>query len=248
MTKTSQTLLADPEHRKKPGMTSKVAVVCSKCRCHLQVVVNYRIGLDSFTQNKSDHVHHLVYKSGRQKGDASTEEVTSKGQVAETFHFECSYLSCRAIVSLRILSPILNTKFVHLLTDPESLRKRAEEAITADPPRLEGMAIPQPITALDNLRQYLSNALDDVQPSRGITSNNKRFMLSFGVKGAPCKELLEFLEFTHLQVCIIFCIMLPFTDMNIRMRVFGNLQNQTTAVKCRIMILSAFSLTMWYMN
>jgi ubiquitin carboxyl-terminal hydrolase 25/28 len=200
--KADQTFLAQAEHRKRPGTSSKIAAVCSECRCHLQVVVNYTNGMNSFNQNKEGHLHHLVYKSGRQKNSVSMPERTDKGQVAETFHYQCSYISCSAMVSLRILSPILAPELVRLMTDPDLLRERAEQALAAYPESMEGMGDPQPISVLDNLRLYISNALRNAQRGKPISAVNKRFMHSFGVEGAPCKGLLEFLEFTYNKVRI----------------------------------------------
>ncbi|KAJ6099530.1 hypothetical protein N7467_001065 [Penicillium canescens] len=195
--KADQTFLAQAEHRKRPGTSSKIAAVCSECRCHLQVVVNYTNGMNSFNQNKEGHMHHLVYKSGRQKNGMSMPERTDKGQVAETFHYQCSYISCSAMVSLRILSPILTPELVRLMVDPDLLHERAEQALAAYPESMEGMGDPQPISVLDNLRLYISNALRNAQRGKPISAVNKRFMHSFGVEGAPCKGLLEFLEFTY---------------------------------------------------
>ena len=89
---------------------------------------------------------------------------------------------------------------VCLLTNPELVHKRADDAFAFQPKRLEGMAHPLPITVLDNLRLYLLNALHHPERSKSIPINNKRFMLSFGVDGAPCKDLLEFLGFTYMEV------------------------------------------------
>jgi ubiquitin carboxyl-terminal hydrolase 25/28 len=102
------------------------------------------------------------------------------------------------MVSLRILSPLLNTNFVQTLTDVDAVRKRADEAIAANPDRLEGMTGPLPITVLDNLRIYLNNSLHNKELNKDISAINKRFMLAFGLKGAPCREVLEFLGFTYL--------------------------------------------------
>ena len=124
--------------------------------------------------------------------------MTTTGQVAETYHFECSHFSCSAKVSLRILSPLINQDFVQLLTDTELIRKRADEAIAASPDRLEGMTSPLPITVLDNLRIYLSNSLHNRELTKDISAINKRFMVAFGLKGTPCKEVLEFLRFKYL--------------------------------------------------
>ncbi|KAJ6149237.1 Peptidase C19 ubiquitin carboxyl-terminal hydrolase 2 [Penicillium samsonianum] len=195
--KEDQTFMSEPEHRRRPGTSSKVSAICTKCRYHLQVVVNYTNFVSTFGQNQGKHLHHLVYKSGRQKNGLTLPEETLKGQVAETYHYQCSYPSCSAMVSLRILSPILSPEFIHLMTDKELLRKRAEEATAAYAESMEGMGDPQPINVLDNLRLYITNALRNPQRSKPISSVNKRFMHSFGVEGAACKELLEFLEFMY---------------------------------------------------
>jgi ubiquitin carboxyl-terminal hydrolase 25/28 len=199
--KKDQTFLAQTEHRRRPGTSSKVSAMCSKCRCHLQVVVNYTSNVHMFNQTlKGEHMHHLVYKSGRQKNGLSMPEITNRGQEAETFHYQCSYTSCAAMVSLRILSPVLSPDFIHLMTDRESLRKRADQAIAAYRDTMEGMGPPEPISVLEILRLYITNALRNPQRSKSIAPGNKRFMHSFGVEGAACKELLEFLEFVYEEV------------------------------------------------
>jgi len=86
------------------------------------------------------------------------------------------------------------------MTDRESLRKRAEQAIAAYPDTMEGMGAPEPINVLDILRLYLTNALRNHQRSKPISPGNKRFMHSFGAEGVPCKDLLEFLEFVYNEV------------------------------------------------
>ncbi|KAJ5504111.1 Peptidase C19 ubiquitin carboxyl-terminal hydrolase 2 [Penicillium fimorum] len=198
--KEDQTFMSELEHQRRPGTSSKVSAICTKCRYHLQMVVNYTSHMSTFGQNQGRHLHHLVYKSGRQKNGLALPEETPKGQLAETYHYQCSYTSCSAMVSLRIISPILNSAFIHLMTDKDLLRKRAEEATAAYPESMEGMGDPQPINVLDNLRLYVTNALRNPQRSKPISSVNKRFMHSFGVEGAACKELLEFLEFMYNKV------------------------------------------------
>ncbi|KAL2009845.1 hypothetical protein VTN00DRAFT_5652 [Thermoascus crustaceus] len=195
VTKPNQSFLSPPGQRRGPATTYRVAAVCSKCRYHLQVVVNYTAAEGQRSQNLPDHIHHLVYKSGRQRGGPPGEEITPKGQRAEAFHYECSYLTCSAIVSVRIVSPLLGAEWVQLLTDPDLLKQRTEEAIAAFPDRLEGISRPLPVNVLANLRTYINNALHDKQRSKQISAVNKRFLVCFGVEGKPCKDLLEFLEF-----------------------------------------------------
>lgn len=177
-----------------PASPFKVSAVCSKCRYHLQLVVT----LTKARRHSPDHIHHLVYKSGRQRAGQS-EEITRKGQQAETFHYDCSYPTCSATVSLRIVSPLLRPEWVRLLTDPELIQKRAREAVKAYPDRLEGIAQPLPINVLGNLHAYINNALNNRQESKPIKAINKRFMICFGIEGKRCKSLLEFLEF-HQEV------------------------------------------------
>ncbi|EED17662.1 ubiquitin C-terminal hydrolase, putative [Talaromyces stipitatus ATCC 10500] len=188
VTKPNQTIVVTPDQRQGRGAYSKVCAVCSKCRLHAQVVVNYTANVAP----TSGHLHHLVCQSGSHANGSTT----SRGQSAETFYYKCSYLTCGITVSVQITSPVLNHDFLQLLTDVELVNKRADEAIAAQPERLEGIARPQPITILDNLRTYLRNSLQDPQRSKPISAINKRFVVCFGVDGKHCKDLLEFLGFS----------------------------------------------------
>lgn len=195
--KDMQSFLSQPEQRRNAGTPSRVSAICTRCRSHLQMAVTYAGGLGQPIQSLSGHVHHFVYKSGRQRSGVSPAEVTPKGQVVESFQYECSYLSCSAAVSVRVLGPVLTDRWVRLLTDTDLLAERADEAIAAHPERMEGIARPLPINVLTNLRIYIANALTDAQRSKSISAINKRFMACFGVEGRPCQELLESLGFTY---------------------------------------------------
>ncbi|KAE8394184.1 hypothetical protein BDV23DRAFT_148047 [Aspergillus alliaceus] len=195
VSKPAQSYVPQPEQG-NTGAPTKVSAICSRCRYHLQVVVSSTPGIGHPSSRFSDHVHHLVYKSGNYRGGPAPEEVSSKGQMLETFHYECSYLTCSIAVSVRFASPLLNEDRTRLLVDPKLLRERADEAFAAHPDRLEGVARPQPINVLMNLRAYVSHALLDSQQSKSISAVNKRFMTCFGVEGEPCRDLLEFLGFS----------------------------------------------------
>ncbi|PYH46810.1 ubiquitin-specific protease UBP2 [Aspergillus saccharolyticus JOP 1030-1] len=191
VTKPKQTLVPEPERRSSAN-PPKVSAVCRKCRCHLQLVVHSTPTIGQHTQNSSTHLHHLVYRSEGQGG----RDITPKGQNVETYEFECSYLTCPTVVSARIVSPVLSHEWVQLLTDPHLIQQRAEEAFAAEPERLEGLALPQPLSVLETLGAYLYNSLNAADKSKSISANNKRFITCFGLDGVPCKDLLEFLGFT----------------------------------------------------
>lgn len=197
VTKPNQSVLFQTDQGLAPTDPVRICAICVKCRYHLQVRVFYVDPVDGRNLPAADHIHHLIYTSGTQRDDVRPTETTSKGQVVETFHYECSYLTCSVAVAVRILSPVLSDEHVRLLTDPALLQARANEALAAQPERLEGVARPQPITVLENLRTYIRDALQDSQRSRPILAINRRFMLCFGVDGLPCKDLLEFLGFSN---------------------------------------------------
>ncbi|GMG02374.1 unnamed protein product [Aspergillus oryzae] len=231
------------------GASTKVSAVCLMCRYHLQVEVSSTPGIGQPSTRFSDHVHHLVYKSGKHRGGAAPEEVSPKGQMLEMFHYECSYLSCSVAVSLRFASPVLNDDRVRLLADPEVLRQRANEAFAAHPDRLEGVAPPTPINVLLNLRTYISNALLDSQQSKSISAVNKRFMTCFGVEGKPCKDLLEFLGFSSkvcklaLEYVLAICNVI---NTSTRTKAFGNLLDRIRGQSFPIAINSRyFSMTLY---
>ncbi|KAL4990445.1 hypothetical protein BDW68DRAFT_154250 [Aspergillus falconensis] len=178
-----------------PDTLAKISAICSKCRYHLQLEQSIDPGSRA-SQSLSDHIHHLICFEGRYKGGRSEADVTVKGQVVETFRYECSYPACAYRVIIRVASPLLSDHWVQLLTDLKMLQKRTDDAFAADPERLEGVARPEPINVLMNLRTYINNVLRNSQQSKTIQANNKRFMTSFGVDGEPCRDLFEYLGFT----------------------------------------------------
>ena len=145
-------------------------------------------------QTLPGHIHHFVYRSKGQ-GWATYVTSTAKGQLVETYDYDCSFLSCSAHAVVRVASPTLSTEAVRILTDPEQLRKRSDDAIATFPERLSGISRPRPIDVLNNLRTYISDALHNTAKSKSIAATNKRFMICFGARGLPCKELLEYLDF-----------------------------------------------------
>ena len=174
-----------------PSTVCRVSAVCLLCRYHLELGLSYK----NHKKGDSGHLHHLVYSPHLANVENPRNPFGSKGQELESYYFECSYSTCSAIVMAKFLSPLFRPHFVDILTDDEMLKKRATEALEAEPERLEGLGRPLPITVLSNLRTYIENSLHHPEKNKAITSNNKRFMTCFGVGGRPCRELLEFLEF-----------------------------------------------------
>ncbi|KAG5297235.1 ubiquitin carboxyl-terminal hydrolase [Histoplasma ohiense] len=189
ITKANQTEL--PPEGFQAGLRTpfKVSAVCLICRYHLEIKITHT----TEASHCPSQLHHIVYSHSDNRQDSNP--FRQKGQRLEAHYFRCSYPTCAAAISLKLLSPILTPHWVDLLTNTELLKARTDAAMEAYPERLEGHSRPLPITVLTNLRTYIENALHDSQRSKSISKSNKRFVVCFGVDGQPCHELLEFLEF-----------------------------------------------------
>ena len=66
-----------------------------------------------------------------------------------------------------------------------------------DPERFEGHKPPAPMEVCNVLIRYLANAMESEEP-RGISKNNKRFILALG---DACDELLQYLGY-HSNVIL----------------------------------------------
>ncbi|OJD19722.1 hypothetical protein AJ78_00345 [Emergomyces pasteurianus Ep9510] len=189
ITKYNQTELPPEDFQAGLRTPYKVSGVCLICRYHLEI----KIAHTTESSHCPSQLHHIVYSGSDDRQDANP--FRKKGQRLETYFFRCSYSTCSAVISIKLLSPVLTPQWVDLLTNKELLKARTDKAMDAYPERLEGHSRPSPITVLTNLRTYIENALHDSQRSKSISMVNKRFVVCFGVDGQPCRELLEFLEF-----------------------------------------------------
>ncbi|KMU88095.1 hypothetical protein CIHG_05863 [Coccidioides immitis H538.4] len=136
-----------------------------------------------------------VFKVSAVSKDDPDYRFDSRTRHSERYYFVCSIPECTAEFSLKFFAPYLTPQSVRLLVDEHLLRERMEEALKLCPDRLEGISHPLPITVLATLKAYIDIALNEPERSRGIDLGNKRFTTSFGVRGTPCKDLLEFIGF-----------------------------------------------------
>lgn len=196
-TKHNQQVLPALDVRPTEDSIYTFAGVCRKCRFHLEVEVNYTLRRESDPcPNAAYPLHHLVHSPTR-GGFAKNEMIGGKSEATvETFAFECSALTCSAVVLVRYKPPLLSDEHVRLLTDKALLTRRTKEVIDSEPARFEGHKPPTPGDVLSDLRSYLKNSLEHQEP-RPIKVDNKRFTLRFGVDGLSCKNVLNFIGFKH---------------------------------------------------
>ena len=190
-----------PEQSKPPPYDSrpdsstyyKIASYCSDCRCHLDLTVDFRTGSsDRPCPNEAFPLHHLRYDpAGSTPGLKSAKPQEGEDWV-DQHQFVCSSPRCSAVVRISIRAPRLKADHVSLLTDPSKIKERVQREIDNSPERLKGFGIPEPIIVLQNLKQYLADALKARE--KGFSADNKRYLTSLG---EPCRPLLEYLGFKY---------------------------------------------------
>lgn len=140
-------------------------------------------------------LHHFMYNYGLSESYSVESAWWSVPPVEweDVQRFQCSSPYCSAKLTIRFRPPRLTPAWVSLLTDPDIIKARATKAISEDPERLEGIAIPSPVDVLMNLRHYIFNALN-LKEKRVIPGNNKKWVVCFG---ESCFEFLEHLGFSR---------------------------------------------------
>ena len=189
MTKPAQSVLPPPSAQPDASSCYKVASFCTDCRCHLDLLVDFRRAdlTERSCPNPEYPLHHFRHVPDL-PGPLGPH---SQAVQAVQHHFECSSPSCSAKLSIWVKPPRLSARHLSLLTDPAVIRSRVQPVLEAAPDRLRGYAVPEPIQVLSNVRQYLSDAMRDPHP-KVVNANNKRFMTSLG---EPCRDVLEYLGF-----------------------------------------------------
>ena len=168
--------LPPQDYRPRQGDTWEARAVCRKCRIHLEVEADYRDAGPQLCPNATFPLHHLVLK-----------EVT----LGQEHLFQCSSASCYAQVRIRYVTPVISQADVDLLSDPATLKRRYEAAVSNNHSR-SGFQLPSPVDALWRIRRYLRDSLKPEGAGKKIPSNNKRFLEAFA---DDCNELLKRLGF-----------------------------------------------------
>ena len=164
------------------------------CRCHIALMIDFEgEGAGVAPCPKEDKpLHHFIYSRTEHCGFSRSQDGVNAGSWTDTQRFTCSSLSCSARLTIRMRSPIITSEWEALLLDKSLIKSRAQKAISDEPSRFEGHAVPSPIEVVGNLRTYIRNALTSHEERR-IPSNNKKWLLCFG---EPCGDLLKHIGFT----------------------------------------------------
>ena len=163
----------------------KLAVVCKKCRLHVDIRVNYQQATEPCPTSDSK-LHHF------QRADGLDETGSSHIR----YGWQCSSETCQALLTTTFKLPRFSAADRNLLTDTSKLKSRFEAVMQEDPNR-EGIRQATPVDALTRLRRYIKDALKPEHDKRVFPGNNKRFMEAYGIQGRDCRELLERLGFKY---------------------------------------------------
>ena len=177
------------------GSDPMVAALCMDCRCHLALRIDRKTEEDCMFRCGKDNIdnplHHFVYVPAGTEGDRQTQTAHQESW-EDSRTFRCSSGACALELRVQMYSPRLRRQWIDLLSDRAIIAKRAKDAMSADPERFEGHAVPSPITVMANLRAYIGNAMKG--DKRTISAGTKKWLLSLG---EPCSELLEYLRFSR---------------------------------------------------
>jgi ubiquitin carboxyl-terminal hydrolase 25/28 len=188
----------------RPDETSiwKVAVICRRCRLHVEIRVDYTVRWEADPcPNQKHPLHHFVHSPWREELAKTKWRSKNVGSQDEIYTFECSSQTCSATVYVQLSPPILGSEDVRTLTDEFLLKHRTTEAFQRWPVQLEGFARPSVFDVVFDLRKYLRNAWDSSMDGKHIGLENKRFVVRFGPEGLPCKDVLETAGFIF-KVCL----------------------------------------------
>ncbi|KAF2267677.1 cysteine proteinase [Lojkania enalia] len=180
----------DPSH----DTVYKIAAVCSKCRWHLDLLVDFR---DYNSENKpcrtnTDYpVHHFIY----QEDNYPQRDPFGNQNVPRSYRFLCSAPSCPVELKIRLLPPRFSEQDITILTNKMHLRRRLETARQLGGDRADAH-MARPVDALDFLNTYLTDALNPQKGKSRIPLLNRKFLKTFG---KDCDKILRSLGFTNAQ-------------------------------------------------
>ena len=201
--KPKQSSLQDLDKAPKQDTVWIVAAVCSKCRIHLSLKVDFASRWVSQTSPEGDRpehqLHHLVRSKRTETLDRAAWDRQNPGQMVDLSVFECSLECCSAIVSVYFTPAVISDESTNALTDPDRLRARTEAAFNFNANNTQGMRAPTALDVLNDLRIYLKNSWSEGS-LRTIKTSNRRFMVRFGPDGRDCKGVLETFGFRFLEV------------------------------------------------
>ncbi|KAI4274420.1 MAG: hypothetical protein LQ337_003955 [Flavoplaca oasis] len=181
---------ADEEQARRPRGCWRTSIIM------IPLSIDFPSGGASPCPSEEFPLHHFVYRaeeSDPRIKSAVSAKIDPYADWEELLSFQCSTIECSAKLRMQMRSPHLRPEWIDLLTNKDLIKLRAKKAMSEDPARFEGHAVPLPSEVLSNLRTYILNALREVD-RRTISAHNKRWLLCLG---DACAELLRYIGFVR---------------------------------------------------
>lgn len=179
LTKTTQSSLPPQDVRAGPNDVYRLGMVCRMCRTHVDVVVDYKGAGPDPCPNEKYPLHHFMYQPALSSPLA--------------YNFLCSSTLCSATLNIKYTPQLVTPAHLALLTDPEALARRFEEAKRFSPNRAEVEQV-TPFEATRRFRCYVRDALNQSGKYKGIPVIQKKFMTACG---RDCDDILRLLGFQY---------------------------------------------------
>ncbi|KAF1946448.1 cysteine proteinase [Clathrospora elynae] len=172
----------------------KVASYCTRCRWHIDVVVDHRSdpGKDRpCKKGDTDYLlHHFLYEG---EGDSDDANALGAQLQPHTYTFRCSAPHCPVAVRISLKPPRFSEQDIDTLTNQAQLRRRWEVAKQMAGDRAD-TTMARRVDAVDFLNTYLQDSLNPSPGKRRIPLLNKRFLKTFG---RDCDSILKNLGFSN---------------------------------------------------
>jgi ubiquitin carboxyl-terminal hydrolase 25/28 len=184
----------DPTH----DTTYTVASYCTKCRWHVDVVVDHTKDAYASTNkpcgegNTEYALHHFCYSTDSESVGASGLNAQLRSR---TYTFYCSAPACPVTVMISFKPPRFSDHDIETLTNQAQLRRRWEAAKQLAGDRAD-VAMARRVDGPDYLNTYLQDSLKPAKGKTRIPLLNKKFLKTFG---RDCDSILISLGFESHQ-------------------------------------------------
>ncbi|PSK53951.1 Translation initiation factor IF-2 [Elsinoe australis] len=159
----SRTKIPPKDYRPAPGDHFWVEAVCRRDRTHIHIDLKYNPSGRRPCPNNDFPLHHFVRLRASPGSD---------------YTFQCSSPDCGAIVNFKYYHKVISDSDVDILTNPDFLRKRYDEAVAKHGVH-RGFVPATEVSTLWKLRRYVRDSLKPDGIEKKVPLENKRYLESF---------------------------------------------------------------------
>jgi ubiquitin carboxyl-terminal hydrolase 25/28 len=171
-----------------------VSALCENCRLHVEVTVDSShpsLFESSPCPDSENPTHFFQYVPSRSRPVEGENVATERWEDVRVF--TCASERCPTTVTVTTRPPVIHQQFLRLLTDQETLKRRAMVFSKQEASEVEVT----PYKVLKTLHSYCRNAKNRDQ--RAIPRENPRFR---SLLSDDCRAIMEKAHFREVMQCI----------------------------------------------